>query len=110
MDEVSLGAATLVGELKDGEITEYEIHPEDFGLPMSSNRALRVGDWKLVAKDPAGPWELYDLKRDRTEMRDLASSQPDRVREMASTWDRWARRTHAVPWPWKPAYGAASSP
>jgi anthranilate phosphoribosyltransferase len=39
---VSLGAATLVGELKDGEITEYEIHPEDFGLVMSSNRALRV--------------------------------------------------------------------
>ena len=43
MDEVSLGAATLVGELKDGEITEYEIHPEDFGLPMASNRALKVG-------------------------------------------------------------------
>ncbi len=42
MDEVSLGAATLVGELKDGEITEYEVHPEDFGLMMSSNRALRV--------------------------------------------------------------------
>ncbi|MDI9332554.1 MAG: anthranilate phosphoribosyltransferase [Alphaproteobacteria bacterium] len=42
MDEVSLGAATLVGELKDGEITEHEIHPEDFGLPMASNRALRV--------------------------------------------------------------------
>ncbi len=42
MDEVSLGAATLVGELKNGEITEYEIHPEDFGLPMASNRALRV--------------------------------------------------------------------
>ncbi len=42
MDEVSLGAATMVGELKNGEITEYEIHPEDFGLPMSSNRSLRV--------------------------------------------------------------------
>jgi anthranilate phosphoribosyltransferase len=42
MDEVSLGAATLVGELKDGNITEYEIHPEDFGFQMSSNRALRV--------------------------------------------------------------------
>ncbi len=42
MDEVSLGAATMVGELKDGEITEYEIHPEDFGLTMASNRALRV--------------------------------------------------------------------
>ncbi|HRL55376.1 MULTISPECIES: anthranilate phosphoribosyltransferase [Acidovorax] len=42
MDEVSLGAATLVGELKNGQITEYEIHPEDFGLPMVSNRALKV--------------------------------------------------------------------
>ena len=42
MDEISLGAATLVGELKNGQITEYEIHPEDFGLTMSSNRALKV--------------------------------------------------------------------
>jgi anthranilate phosphoribosyltransferase len=42
MDEVSLGAATLVGELKNGEIREYEIHPEDFGLQMVSNRSLRV--------------------------------------------------------------------
>ena len=42
MDEVSLGAATVVGELKDGEITEYEIHPEDFRMGMSSNRTLRV--------------------------------------------------------------------
>jgi anthranilate phosphoribosyltransferase len=42
MDEVSLGAATMVGELKNGEIREYEIHPEDFGLPMASNRALKV--------------------------------------------------------------------
>jgi anthranilate phosphoribosyltransferase len=43
MDEVSLGAATLVGELKNGEVREYEIHPEDFGLAMVSNRGLRVG-------------------------------------------------------------------
>ena len=42
MDEVSLGAATMVGELKDGEVTEYEIHPEDFGLHMKSNRGLKV--------------------------------------------------------------------
>lgn len=42
MDEVSLGAATLVGELIQGEIREYEIHPEDFGLTMASNRTLRV--------------------------------------------------------------------
>jgi len=42
MDEVSLGASTLVGELKDGHLTEYEIHPEDFGMAMASHRALRV--------------------------------------------------------------------
>ena len=42
MDEVSTGAATLVGELKNGVVTEYEIHPEDFGIQMVSNRALRV--------------------------------------------------------------------
>ena len=42
MDEVSLGAATMVGELVNGEIREYEIHPEDFGLPMASNRSLKV--------------------------------------------------------------------
>ena len=35
MDEISLGASTLVGELKDGEIREYELHPEDFGFAMS---------------------------------------------------------------------------
>ncbi len=42
LDEVSLGASTLVGELKNGEVTEYEIHPEDFGLPMASTRSLKV--------------------------------------------------------------------
>ena len=42
MDEVSLGAGTLVGELKNGQITEYEIHPEDFGLTMVSNRSFKV--------------------------------------------------------------------
>jgi anthranilate phosphoribosyltransferase len=42
LDEISLGAATLVGELKDGQVREYEVHPEDFGLQMMSLRHLRV--------------------------------------------------------------------
>ena len=42
LDEISLGAATLVGELRDGEVREYEVHPEDFGLQMMSLRNLRV--------------------------------------------------------------------
>ena len=44
MDEISLGAATLIGELKDGVVHEYEIHPEEFGLAMASSRGLRVND------------------------------------------------------------------
>ncbi len=44
MDEISLGAATLVGELRDGVIREYEIHPEDFGIAMAASRNLRVDD------------------------------------------------------------------
>ncbi|MBS1141946.1 MAG: trpD [Proteobacteria bacterium] len=42
LDEISLGAATLIGELRNGEVTEYEVHPEDFGLQMMSLRNLRV--------------------------------------------------------------------
>lgn len=42
LDEVSLGAATMVAELKDGEVREYEIHPEDFGLHMKSHRSLKA--------------------------------------------------------------------
>ena len=44
MDEISLGAATLVGELRNGQVREYDIHPEDFGLSMVSNRGLKVSD------------------------------------------------------------------
>jgi anthranilate phosphoribosyltransferase len=44
MDEISLGAGTLVGELRDGRIREYEIHPEDFGIAMAASRNLQVAD------------------------------------------------------------------
>ncbi len=44
LDELSLGAATLVGELRDGEVREYEVHPEDYGIAMAATRNLQVGD------------------------------------------------------------------
>jgi len=44
MDELSLGAATLVGELRDGVVREYDAHPEDFGIAMAHSRNLRVAD------------------------------------------------------------------
>jgi arylsulfatase A-like enzyme len=68
------------------------------------NRALRSGAWKLVAKGPAGKWELYDMENDRTELNNLAGEQPKKVEELAALWEAYAQRTHAIPWPWKPAY------
>ena len=69
MDEISLGAATMVGELKNGEITEYEIHPEDYGLQMVSNRGLRVSGaaeskemvLEALADTPGTPREIVTL-------------------------------------------------
>jgi anthranilate phosphoribosyltransferase len=69
MDEVSLGAATMVGELKDGEVREYEIHPEDFGLSMVSNRSLKVSNanesramvLEALANNPGTPREIVAL-------------------------------------------------
>ena len=69
MDEISLGAATLVGELKNGKITEYEIHPEDYGLAMVSNRGLRVADaaeskammFEALESKPGTPREIVTL-------------------------------------------------
>ncbi len=61
------------------------------------NRAVRKGRWKLVAVH-GGPWELYDLERDRTELADLAAKEPDRVRELSSLYDAWASRAGVKPW------------
>jgi arylsulfatase len=68
------------------------------------NRAVRLGDWKLVAghdspkpKDPMpGSWELYDLSRDRSETRNLAAEMPDRVRELAALWEQMAEEIRAL--------------
>jgi arylsulfatase len=62
------------------------------------NRAVRMGNWKLVAKHNR-PWELYDIAADRTEQHDLAARHPDRVKEMAEMYDRWAKRCGVEPWP-----------
>jgi arylsulfatase len=61
------------------------------------NRAVRHGDWKLVAVHRK-PWELYDLAKDRTELSNLAATQPDRVQELASLYDEWAARSGVKPW------------
>ncbi|MCL4201978.1 MAG: sulfatase-like hydrolase/transferase [Pirellulaceae bacterium] len=79
--------------------------PQPIFFEHEGNRAVRDGRWKLVAKGPAGAWELYDMVADRTETHDLAAQQPDRVRQMVRQWEDWANRAQVLPWIWKPAYG-----
>ncbi len=52
------------------------------------NRALRFGNWKIVASGKDSPWELYDLSNDRSESKDLAAAKPEKVRELAELWTR----------------------
>ncbi|MEE3199081.1 MAG: arylsulfatase, partial [Planctomycetota bacterium] len=66
------------------------------------NRALRDGKWKLVAKGARGPWELYDIEADRTELKDLSQKHADRAESMAESWESWAIAAKAKPWPWGP--------
>jgi len=75
----------------------------------SANRAIRIGNWKLVAKvkttkvftpEDENVWELYDLEKDPSEMINLASKYPEKVKEMAGLWQKEAFRAKALPWPW----------
>jgi arylsulfatase len=61
------------------------------------NAAIRVGDWKLVRQGAKGAWELYNLEADRTELHDLAATQPERARELAAQWQAWALRAQVLP-------------
>ena len=61
------------------------------------NRAVRKGRWKLVSKYPEA-WELYDVRNDRTEVRDLAAAKPRIVTELAALYDSWARRARVTDW------------
>ena len=64
------------------------------------NRAMREGKWKLVAKGANGPWELYDIDADRTELNNLSEAEPKRLADMAERWEAWAEKALVKPWPW----------
>ena len=54
LDEISLGASTLVGELSNGKVREYDIHPEDFGIRMYASRNFQVGQCRRIQADRSG--------------------------------------------------------
>jgi len=93
---------SLVPAFKDQPIDRDALYWEHEG-----NRAVRQGKWKLVSKSvkggatplPLGPWELYDMEKDRTELNNLAEKYPDKAKDLSDKWDAYARRTHVIPWP-----------
>ncbi len=68
------------------------IHTEPIFWEHEGNRSMRDGKWKLVWARQ-GPWELYNMETDRTEMHDLSKENPKRKADMIRTWESWARRT-----------------
>lgn len=79
----SLPGKSLVGEFwRDGALKHDELFFHHEG-----NRALRMGDWKLVsAREDNDRWQLYNLASDRSELNDLSAQQPERVRQMQERW------------------------
>ncbi len=90
MEGISLRPAFL-GEKLDRPVPLFWEH--------EGNVAVRSGDWKLVRFGPYGPWELYNLKTDRTELLDLAQQEPARVAALTQQWNAWAQRTFVLPVP-----------
>lgn len=106
---VDLGGATYPAEFNGQTIKPREgvsLRPALNGDPLErtqpifweheGNRAVREGNWKLVAQEDE-PWELYDISVDRSELNNLASAHPDRVKAMASQWDAYAARANVLP-------------
>jgi arylsulfatase A-like enzyme len=79
--------------------TDQPIQRDALFWEHEGNAAVRVGDWKLVRMGGKGPWELYNLKADRTELHDLAATETNRAAELAAKWDAWAIRANVKPYP-----------
>jgi arylsulfatase len=94
-----LAAARVPAGTREGQDvfgTEAD-EPRTLCWEHEGNRAVRRGALKLVAVH-GGPWELYDLANDRTELVDLAASRPDQVKAMAALYEAWAARSGVKPW------------
>jgi arylsulfatase A-like enzyme len=85
---------SLVGAFANQPIDREALYWEHEG-----NAAVRAGDLKLVRNGQKGKWELYDLGRDRSELRDLSADRPSDVSRLSALWDAWAVRTHVLPAP-----------
>ncbi len=87
--ETPPGAPKLAGRSIAAAFNKDGAAPHDFlYFNHNNNRAIRVGDWKLIATGNDGGWELYNLKTDRGEQRNLAAQQPERAKQLAVLWQK----------------------
>ena len=75
---------------------QHHERPTPIFWEHEGNRAVRLGRWKLVARHQQG-WELYDVESDRTELKNLAATNSEKVKAMSAMYDAWARRCNVVP-------------
>lgn len=87
----------LEGRSLKPAFTAEKIQRDALYWEHEGNRAVRVGDWKLVAKGASGPWELYNVRTDRSELNNLAADEPTRVRTLTARWQKYAARAHVLP-------------
>lgn len=108
--DIAATCADLAGAVYPNDATPLEgrsLRPVFANRPLDreaiyweheGNRAVRAGNWKLVAKH-GQPWELYDLSQDRVEANDRAANEPDRVKELTAKYLAYAKRAKVEPWP-----------
>ena len=86
---------SLLPMLRNKKIEQQAVFAEHEG-----NRMVRLGAWKLVASHYTGhKWELYNIKKDRTEQQNLVAKYPERVKSMEKLYFEWADRCHVEPFP-----------
>lgn len=101
--QIGEGSLTpLEGHSFADAITNHRwVRPAPIFWEHEGNRAVRLGDWKLVSEGNT-TWELYDMKNDRTELDDLADDRPETTNRMIKMYEDWAERAGALPWPVDP--------
>lgn len=93
-DILPLEGRSLVGSFTKERDEERALLFEHYG-----KAAIRIGSWKLVRTGEKKTWELYAIDKDRTELHDLSSSQPEKAKELRELWEKEAERTFIYPKP-----------
>ncbi len=91
---VPLEGRSLAGGFASDRVEERTLLFEHYG-----KAAIRKGSWKLVREGEKKPWELYAIDKDRSELNDLSTKHPEKVKELSELWEQEAKRTFIYPKP-----------